>query len=427
MYYILTIVFSIIILIINNFLYKKKINLLNIFCGLWMIITFLAHLELFGMNHISELVYKIVFFGVFGFGSGYIISTYFRQLKKNKELDKRKIEKENIINENLLKILISLTFLFYGVVSIRVFNMLLHGTSYAVIRSMYQGYYGYSSIFPNGLMKRIDTYIAHPFLYVLIPITLISFFEKRMSKKWIILSIADLILYLVCSASRFLLLYFIIELAYCVYHYYKNMLKKNRRKIFRILLLLCVVIFTMTYVRSRTVSNGKYTIIQNLYAYFTVEFPLMEHWISLIPTNTYGNGVSFFHGTIGLFSKILKFIGFPMTKYDIITSLVVQTEETFVKVFPWKSYNAFISMFYFFYLDFRFIGVYIGSMIFGFFCSNVDANMVIKDSYKSKVLFLLILQNVFTSFVRWQFFNLNMVVSLVFIIVLFLPVKIKKR
>ena len=337
---------------------------------------------------------KLFSCGVVGFGFGYIFFFLIKRSKYNKEkcnkeknkVMENKIFRDNLMNNSVFKIINCMVFVFYFIVSIRVCYFLLNGTSYAIIRSMYQGYYGYASVFPNSAMKTIDTYFAHPFLYVLVPIILISFFEKKLKKRWLIISIGNIIMYLLCSASRFLLLYFIIELAFCICYYYRNLLKKYRKKIFKVLIALCMIIFLMTYIRSKTVSGGNYTIMQNLYAYFTVEFPLMDYWLDYIPHGFYGFGTAFLHGTFGVLSPVIRFLNIPMEKYNMLTKIIVPTEENFIGVFPWKKYNAFISIFYFFFLDFGYIGVLLEMFIFGCICSNINFTKHIYNFCKVAVL-----------------------------------------
>lgn len=402
-------------LIINYFISKKKLNLFSIFCIVWLIITFLAHMELFNMVHVSDYIYEIVFIGCLGMGVGYV-SFYILKNKKIKNTN-------TSFNFNAFKIVTFLCFCFYLYTSINVLLLLFQHTPYAIIRSMYQGYYGYNalSIFHSELLRSIDIYIMHPYLFVLAPILVLSFFEKVIPRKWQIVSAASIIMYLFSSASRFLLLYVIVELLFCILYYQKDMLKKYKKRITKIALFLIFLIFLITYIRTRTVMNGQYTIFQNLYAYFTVEFPLMDYWIKK-SADFSSYGMSFFHGIVGV---ILKIFGLNFNFYADVTNNVVLTETMFVSVFPWKKYNAFVSMFYFFYLDFKLPGVFLGTLVFGAICAIVNKNFNNSQNLKYKVIFLLFLQNVVTSFIRWQFFNLNMVVAFIWVFILFLKIRVK--
>lgn len=430
--------FSIIILAVMIILaiatQKRKLNLLCVFSLLWFSITFGAHLQLYGMQDISEHTYAIVFLGVLGFGIGYLFLGTGRRIVFSRAVRREKVN-DNYINMILLKSLIVITTLFYGWVGIRAIKLMLSSMSYALIRNMYQGYYGYDSIFNSQWEFLFNQDLGHPFLYVLAAVLVLSFFENILDLKWKLISILDIGLFLLISASRFLLLYIVVELVFAVF-FYQNRIKKYLERnipksiigrIKRLIILLGILLFLMTFVRTHEYAkSGGYTIIQNLYAYFTIPLPLMDYWIHIVDQNEWlSYGMALIHGFVGVLSIPLKKLGFDFDWYTTVSTFVAPTEDNFIRIFPWKSYNAFVSLFYFFYLDFREIGVFIGGAIYGGICKKTDKYLNDMNSLRAKVFYLLMLQTVFSSFVRWQFFNIGVPIAFIIWFVLFIPVKIK--
>ena len=82
-------------------------------------------------------------------------------------------------------------------------------------------------------------------------------------------------------------------------------------------------------------------------------------------------------------------------------------------------YNAFTTLFYQFYNDFGVFGVFIESMIFAFMCKRVSQNMCYNSLLKDILLFMFILQVIFTSIVRWQFVIVSYSLAFIYILIIF--------
>ncbi len=77
-------------------------------------------------------------------------------------------------------------------------------------------------------------------------------------------------------------------------------------------------------------------------------------------------------------------------------------QNSWIEVFPRNWYNAYVSCFFYFYLDFGIIGVMLGSFVFGKI-SSIFYNLLIKNkSLLSILIYMIILQCIIDSFIRWQ-------------------------
>ena len=112
--------------------------------------------------------------------------------------------------------------------------------------------------------------------------------------------------------------------------------------------------------------------------------------------------MSFFQGLFAIVLTIIGRFGVTNKVYDLASLYNYEYVEQFLKIFPNQRYNAFVSMFFAFYLDFRYFGVFIGSFMFGLLISY-SYKFAKKGNLLSMSYFLLMMQALVKSFVRWEF------------------------
>ena len=71
-------------------------------------------------------------------------------------------------------------------------------------------------------------------------------------------------------------------------------------------------------------------------------------------------------------------------------------------------------MFYYFYFDFGIIGIIIESMAYGLICHILYHDSIIMNDRSKLLLYLLAMQTIMFSFVRWQFGTAGFIVEIFF-------------
>lgn len=398
----MAIVLIILLLIIGTFFALKQKNYCNLLTFnfyYWALIIFLASLKLFDMMDYSNKAYYVLLIGILGILFGYIIGFY-----AIPKLKKRRNKIEYFYNKSIIRVISIINIVFYLYEGIKVLNFLKNGTSYYFIRRMYQGYEEIS-FFTNSLEAYFSSYIAIPIAYLLSIYIVLSFFKDKKIDKTLLLSIISIMLYIFVSANRIIMIQMLICFIYMFFFFGKKIPKKVKKGIIRIGGLMVVSILLVSIFKENKVNGSYYDwgFLKGLYSYFSIPIPLLDHWVKYVDNNSfYSFGVTFFRAPLNiinmLFLKPLK-IDFSLLNETIN---YINVTDSFVRVFPRHEYNAFATMFYYFYLDFRELGVLIGSIIWGIICGKVYYNSSNIQSDKNLAFLLLCIYALIKSMVRWE-------------------------
>lgn len=407
---------------IFNWIIEEKIyNPLTIICFMWTCITTLASLRLFGMNEISNKAFIIVTIGILGFTTGYWLIKYcfFVKLDKYKSECIQTSDKYDF-NYKIIYFFEAICFIFYIWFSVLVIKKLTSGISYSMIRSMYQNY-SEEALLTSKIAIFIKSWIAIPMVYLSTPIILISIFEKKVKRPLMLLCTCNIIMHIFCTSGRFVIQYLVIESILLLFIYKKNVPYKIKKNIKRLIVVSVVIIIYITAIRQKSsISVTDESVVKSIYAYICLCMPLLDRWVNITDSyNLQTYGMAFFSGIYAIFNVfIFKRIGITVPIYEY-TYNIINSTEIFIPIFDTKKYNAFITMFYYFYLDFREVGVFIGAMIYGIICSISFLAVTKNRNIYNLMIFLLIAQGLSKSMVRWEF-GLASYVSTFFYVIIFI-------
>lgn len=421
-------IFILILIGIVEWILEKKIyNFLTAYCFFWSIIVFLANLKLFDMYEYSNKGYELILIGSLGFAIGYWIFRFWINNKKFKVNMNNKILNDNNLNKKYVYLLVYIALVFYTYVTLKVLLFFKDGYSYYLIRRMYQGYAD-MPFFNSKLEVYFSSYIAIPIIYVLCPLFIIEVFKKNKDFRLLILMTLTLVLYLFSSASRFIVLNIVFQFIFIALFLNKKIPKKILKRVkIAVVALLGVIILVTVLRENKPTYNSSYDwgILKSTYSYFSVSVPLLTYWSEYINSIGYfGKGLVTFRAPLSLITLLLLHpLGIEFNSLTEAINLVNQT-DIFIPIFPKHTYNAFASIFYYFYVDFREIGVFIGCMFFGAICGFIFKKLVINPNNRNLLFSLLIIQALFKSMVRWEFYTSGYFIA--FIIALFIYNERKK-
>ena len=412
--------------LIGYFIDKKIFNPITLFCGFWAFISQLAVSGQYGMIEVSRLVWQMILLGNASFFIACLVSRIFLDGMKLKFRNLEKIKKARGIqsfeetetggelNKTFIYGMLFITMTFSLWLSMKVIELMSKGISYGNIRNYYYGYGDTPPLIESNILGRVNNWIVIPSIYLLIMVLVFTLIQRKGDKRLISLIVLDIFLFVFSSGGRFPLLFLAAEI--CTMISWKGILlsKKIRRVILFFMAILIIGIFAVTKVR---LSSSSSDLGFSIYSYFSIPVPLLSYWtnqISLQEVQTYG-GMTFY-GFFSFIQVFLNRLGMPLEFISNSAVWVNAVQEDWIIIFnqPAKSYNAFVSVFFYFYSDFRMLGVVLGCFVSGVFCYLSYFKAFVKRGYKDILLFLLLVQGVITSMVRWPLAGVSFVIALIF-------------
>ena len=404
------IIFILFLIIINSIIKEKNIyNPIVIFLGIWEIILVLASFKFNGMINYSDKSILIIGIGCVFF----VIGAYVCKSIRKKKMYKNEEEKEKKQTYVLQNILLAIGLIAVILLAIKVISLLADGVPYAEIRNRYYSYGNSEPLIKNDQLYTLFNWGITGILYAMIPMVLVSIFEKTYNIKTIIGTILFLILYVFSTASRIVFVYTLLQLLILMIKYRKNISKRIKKICIITIATILALLLIITTVRA----DGR--IFYSIYSYFSIPVPLLSYWIDYIDSNniqTYGLASGY--GIIMLFTKIIKMLfGLKFSNITELTRLIDLPQKKWIKVFANSKdyYNAFCTIFYYFYMDFRLIGVILGCFLLG-----ALSYYIYDKSFKNKKyipIYLILVQALFASFIRWQLASVPVIIAIILIII----------
>lgn len=384
-----------------------------IFGTLWLMICNLSAMRLYGFTGYSEKAVAMIMSGVICFIIGCIIA----QLILGNQYKDHKPSNLNL-NFTFLNILLFVTCIGVTVqlfVSVKSF---LSGASYLEVRG---DMLGYTDTAGQSLINSFVSFFCSPAETVLFPIALLCAFRKR-RKKFCLFSFYAFLASVVSSGGRLGVLYAIFQvLAVCIFLKVK-ISKKVKKRVIKIVLICICALFILTNLRSAN------SIWKSVYQYFTIPIGLFSHYINVLDlANFHSFGGAFVYPMCYLLRLICGFTGSSYSFLDNLVYYVGYPQNVWVGgLFPDSSFNAFCTMFYYFYMDGRVLGIVICSLLAGAACGLIFVLGYRNRNENLFILYLIVIQVLVGSFIIWQFGNTKLFISFFFLFLAFLTSRKRK-
>lgn len=396
------------------YLYIIKKNLTHpviYFYGMFCLPLLFSILDLYHSRiEISSTTVWVLLLGMLGFAVGTLPNVRFK-------LGSRKASHrgdELVYRKKIVYALVGISFLFNLFMAITTINFLRKGYAYSSIRDLFYGYSGVNeNFFKNTFLATFNSWISTPCSYLVASLTVIEMFEKKLSIKERIFMILDIAFYIFASGGRLIVLTILVQTFFMIQYYKISISKKTKKKIIKIGVVLIVALIVITMYRTKTTDQVT-TKVNTVYAYFNIPLPLLSEWIERTKTSgIYGCGAAFLNGFMEAISYVLTKVGIGLKSYQSVVEQISLPQTKWLQVYDGYWYNAFCTLFYYFYVDFRLPGVFIESLLFGLFTKRYYRKVCIfKDKYYLPA-YLTILQVITMVFIRWQFGTLSHVITMV--------------
>lgn len=386
--------------IISYKYYKNIYNPVTIFFSVWSLIFTFYKLNPYHLLDVNDQFLLMIFGGLLSFLTGCLV------IGKRRRNNKIKFFAPAVDYKKLDTFLIVL-FIFTLIPSLKALNLILHGVDLHDIRYIY-----HDDIVGNGLINIVFVYFCNPFSTFMIVFSLYNYFFGCYRVKYLMITIADILLIVISTGGRFYFLYFIASLAILIAmcHHLKSLYKI--KKTAKWILILGIVGILVT-----SIQRGS-DIIQTIFVYPSGCIPFLD--IRLFETENYPYtlGITCLNGLIRpIFVIVRKFLDFELPLVMQMIETVSLDNNEAVKIGPDVTYNSFVSIFFNMYRDGGALGIYIISFIVGLVSMKAYKN-VFKNNARSVMCYVLVSLILILSFYDFIFSSYQFALSFVYLFIL---------
>lgn len=400
---------------------KKVFNPITTFYVLWAMILILNSLGLFNINETRSEIYDYILWGLIAYAVGFYLV---RDVSRKRKIVLRrenyvKGDKNYRLKYRLLYALSIVAIIIFALDLSNMLSTIFSGGGLASIRYVAQN----SEVKRSSIINAIDILIATPFSMALQPIVAVDFWIGKRDKKLLILDIILITIKVLAAGGRSPIINFVIHLV-IVYTFVDNTkrsrysetiktyVRKNKRIVISIFVIGFAVLIYTTISRNSTWST--------IYYYFAMEPYMFDRWASQVDSaELFGYGMASLNGFFfALFYVIKNVFGvgsFPEHWYSVYKMIAMTDSQWQIITTGGTRANAYVSLFWFFYLDGRIWGVIIGSFLYGILMSCLYSGVVKRGNIKNLCLYSFLMQGLLFSFVRMQLSSIYYAVATIMI------------
>lgn len=395
---------------------RTVINPLSVFCFVWMAVLFFST-NTTRLDYPQNETIGWIIIGVVAYTLGYIFQ---RILKIRFTFGSWATLRDQVAipRYKLLLFCASVCMLFFlrdlilvflngGSFNLRYIQQFLRSSDYTIVS--------------NPIENTINLLFIQPIAFALPAICAVDIFYGEKNKHLITITVLMLLFKMMSTANRsgFLLLFIYILIVGLIFIRNSRSLSfKNNRllKRYKYLLLAIVIIASLVLVIT-TISRGV-DLSTNIYLNLTIPPRMFEIWsktVQEVELHGYGEAslMGFLFPIKYIFNNILKIWG--ATNINAVYNMIQLTDVQWVWPGPKITANAYVSMFWNLYTDFRYGGILVGSFLYGTISAQSFWNAIRTNNPRMLSVFCLILYSVLYSFVRFQFSDSRFVLAIIFI------------
>ena len=332
----------------------------------------------------------------------------------------KKRESSNLnLNFTFLNILLFFTCIGVTIQLFASAKSFLSGASYLEVRG---DMLGYTSTAGQSLVNSFVSFFCSPAETVLFPIAVFCAIQRR-RRVFCLFSFYAFLASVVSSGGRLGVLYAIFQVL-AVFAFLKVKISKKAKKLIIKIIFVCIcALFILTNLRSAN------SIWKSVYEYFTIPVGLFSHYANVLDLADFHSfGGAFLYPVCYLLHSICGFAGLSYSFLDDLVYYVGYPQNVWVGgLFPNASFNAFCTMFYFFYMDGRVLGVVACSLLAGAACGLVFVLGYRNRNDNLFILYLIVIQVLVGSFIIWQLGNTKLFISFFFLFLSFITRKGKRK
>lgn len=401
----------------------------------WSIIFILCSINIYNYR-VSDKAYVIIFLGLISCVLGYF---FYKSKIKIKNKSKEEITFSNIklyIIFVIEVIMLIILILYYRNVK----DLINSGISYGDIRYSYLK----EVIGKFPVLNILFSYLIRPFGILMMPLSVYLLIKdgRKITKCIFIIELANVLLITIVMGERMYLFYYVafLGLTYlCIRKAEGKKLSKRFRKILVSAIAIFVGVFCfISYSRMASENSGNKEeslsdkVQDTLYLYFSGCVSHLSYKIDEFDSSTksdkYTYGFTSFQGVIRPIHQIIEIVHSENNTSD---SLFYKADDRKKEIesavlIGGSRFNGYISMFYYFYVDFNFLGVIIFSFLISIWINMMYSYYVLNRTVYNLIRYLLAASIFMFSFFQFMLSNLDMPMAFVYFMIFFIP-RIKNK
>lgn len=359
---------------------------------LFLIITSLSLTQYDSAPIPKDYIYFIVLLGVLSYNVGCELALKIKQIVSSYEnISKKKYR---------ILIFISLVMSYFPIhTSIDI--IIKGGNLLSIYQERIKAVYVDGVMDTSSMESQIINFISLP-LCVLCIYTSLALFIRYSHFKYFVISIIFILIFTLSTAGRMTAVSFL--LVFVIAFYTKNKSNilyflKNRKNI-----LLIIIIILITF---KVLSSRNTDIFKTINTYYGYPLIHMQIKLEMLDKNIMTYGLTSLQGILRPIILVLHFIGInDLSLFDYATSTQYLANSAVFIGYNHNAYNTFVTLFYYFFIDFGYLGVCIFSMIFGYICGRSFKLWKLTNKIYYEIQYYIILSSpILFSMVRFQFIN----------------------
>lgn len=405
---------------------KNLFNPVTVFMVLWGGILILSNLHLYNLSTANIKYYNLIFVAIIAYFIGYYIINI---VVRDKNITNSKFndikDSDYELRYGLFYILQIVSILFCAKDLIKVIGSLSGNYSLYNVQKLLQST---NNIFERtSLENAIRFFIINPFSWIYNPVVIIDFWIGKRDKKALVLAIILTCMRVLTTGGRAS----IIHAAFCFACVFflsigkknidvskKNidLLRKNK-KIFIFLGIIVILALAIT-----TWSRASKNALRTIYYDFAMQPMMFQNWAQIVDVqNIKGYGIATFNGILSDIDYLLRntiHIELP-NLYKEVYELIAKTDTVWLSIGDGVFANAYVTIFWFFYLDGRVFGIILCMFVFGSISKLVYRGVTKKHNLKNMAVYSLFLLGIFYSFAVWNFAQSAYTLSFFYILLVY--------
>lgn len=400
---------------IKSRLYHKSI--LTVFCMLWTLVFVLYSLRLFDLYDCKDRTFLMYIIGFSSFFFGYILIRPTKIKDVNQINDRRKVISK--LRNTVIVVLSIVSIVVLARKTMLAIPLWMAGGAGEVKRSIIMD----DALNVGGIQEIIYTFIARPMQIIMVIYAVIVILANLKQKYIVWLAALLTMAGYICSGSKSA----VTEIATMVFTYVFLFTKMSFKHFYLKYKTLSIAIILVIGFVGFMLSLKEEGLGLELYTYLCGCMPCSDEALTKIYDDNSFWGLASFNGILRAVNLIPHYLGIgPDFKVvlDLVWTEMMNFEDTTFIADNIK-YNAFVSMFIYFYADGGYWGVFVISFVFGLSCSYIQKNAFKRPSIYSYSIVLYFVVMITLSIVRFQFFYAPYAMAFIYIFILFPRTPIK--
>lgn len=395
--------------------------------AIWAIILPFSALNLYKVPPISDKALYIITIGLLGYLLGILLSERTYKVTFFDKVIHDPCTKFTF-NYKLLYFLYTIALIYLLFSAAVALRLLAQGYNLAYIRSLATAE-DTNALRSSIITITIKNFLATPVVYLAIAIMPIELLMGNKNKIIVITTLLMIFCWVISVGGRSIILWTILYfIAVFLFAKGKSFSIYISKRVKRLIVFSIILLFGFLLWSTLSRKGAGTDLWRQIFIYYIAPLKHFDKYVEKIDTqysNFYGHGAASFYGFAYPFLFLYRLL-FGHGKYPAFWTLVRDLSFSQLEHTTWLGgdiqMNAFVTIFYQPYIDGRFVGVFVICFLFGIACGYTYKLAYRFKNIKYVLIYLLFLQKIFDSMVRFYFTQTSQVMCLIYALFVCIPI-----